>query len=398
MNRDREVPSGQRENGDIDVRPLTIALVVDTIGNHGNGTSNSALQYAQELERQGHHVRLVGIGSQEYPAKVNRIPLVSHIAARQQMQFAKPSDTLFRTAFAGVDVVHIYMPFSFGRRARIIAQEMGIPVTAGFHVQPENVLYSAGPLRFVPGASRFIYWLFKRWLYRYVDHIHTPTQMIAEELRKHHYDAKLHAISNGYSPRFVPRQPRAAADIRPPYRVAASGRLSLEKSQITLIKAISLCRHGSDIELSICGTGPMRRYLQMRAKRLLNSPVRIGFQPNDRMPGLLRSQDLLVHASVVDIESLSVMEGIGSGVVPIIARSGLSAASQFALTDQSLFEARNAQQLADRIDWWLDHPMELVSWERKYARFAAQRYSVEFSVRQFIEMERESIAEYESSH
>lgn len=40
-----------RENGieeSID-RPLTIALVVDTVGNQGNGTSNSALQWAAEL-------------------------------------------------------------------------------------------------------------------------------------------------------------------------------------------------------------------------------------------------------------------------------------------------------------------------------------------------------------
>ena len=90
-----------RENGieeSID-RPLTIALVVDTVGNQGNGTSNSALQWAAELERQGHHVRLVGIGAPEYPARVNKVPLVSWVAAKQLMQFAEPSDTLFRTAF-----------------------------------------------------------------------------------------------------------------------------------------------------------------------------------------------------------------------------------------------------------------------------------------------------------
>ena len=32
-------------------RPLTIAMVVDTSGNRGNGTSNSALQWAEELKR-----------------------------------------------------------------------------------------------------------------------------------------------------------------------------------------------------------------------------------------------------------------------------------------------------------------------------------------------------------
>ena len=70
-------------------RPLVIALVVDTAGNEGNGTSNSALQYAKELRRQGHTVRLVGIGSPEYPIRVRHIPLVSWIAAKQQMQFAQ---------------------------------------------------------------------------------------------------------------------------------------------------------------------------------------------------------------------------------------------------------------------------------------------------------------------
>ena len=53
-----------RENGieeSID-RPLTIALVVDTVGNQATVPPIRTLQWAAELERQGHHVRLVGIG------------------------------------------------------------------------------------------------------------------------------------------------------------------------------------------------------------------------------------------------------------------------------------------------------------------------------------------------
>ena len=258
-----------RENGieeSID-RPLTIALVVDTVGNQGNGTSNSALQWAAELERQGHHVRLVGIGAPEYPARVNRVPLVSWVAAKQLMQFAEPSDTLFRTAFQGVDVVHIYMPFKFGRRAAKVAHQMGIPVTAGFHLQPENVLYSAGPLRRIPGISSFLYWLFKHWLYKHIDHIHVPTEMTASLLRAHGYKAKLHVISNGYSPVYSPKKPAdpdASAPV--PFRVIASGRLASEKDQITLIKAVSMSRHAGDIQLVIAGTGPLKQYLKFRGQ------------------------------------------------------------------------------------------------------------------------------------
>lgn len=377
-------------------QPLTIALVVDSIGNQGNGTSNSALQWAAELERQGHHVRLVGVGAPEYPARVNKVPLVSWFAAKQQMQFAEPSDTLFRTAFAGCDVVHIYMPFKFGRHAARVARRMGIPVTAGFHLQPENVLYSAGPLRFIPGAVPFLYALFRLWLYRRIRHVHVPSEMTAGLLRQHHYHAHTHVISNGYSPRFTPEGPEGAPESRTParvpFRIVASGRLAHEKDQITLIKAIAMCRHASDIQLIIAGTGPLKHYLRFRAGWLPRH-AEIGFHRNADMPALLRSCDLFVHCSIADIESVSVIEAMACGLVPVIATSERSAASQFALLDESLFPVRDAALLARRIDWWIDHPDELVSWGETYAAHTKEHYSVEASVRAFVAMEREAIAE-----
>ena len=258
--------------------PLTIAMVVDTSGNRGNGTSNSALQWAQELERQGHHVRLVGIGAPEYPARVNHVPLVSWVAKKQQMQFAEPSDTLFRKAFDGVDVVHIYTPFRFGQHACKVAKQMGIAVTAGYHVQPENVTYSAGPLKYVPGIDSFIYWLFDIWLYRKIDHVHVPTELGASLLRSHGYKSKLHVISNGYESRFTPKRQRKADEPSPvPFRIVASGRLTNEKNHVALIRAIARCRHAQDIELVIAGTGPLKKRLQRMAGRLLSRPASIGF-------------------------------------------------------------------------------------------------------------------------
>ena len=375
-------------------RPLTIVLVMDTIGTKGNGTSNSALQYARELERQGHHVRLVGLGSEEYPARENYVPLVTWVAKKQHMQFAAPSDTLFRTAFAGADVVHLYLPFAFGRRAYKIARDMGIPVTAGFHLQPENVSYNAGPIRYIPGINDFLYWLFKHWLYKRIDHIHTPTEMIASQLRAHGYQGHLHVISNGYSPRFTPKSQRKPGQREPlPIRVVASGRLAKEKDHITLIRAVAQCRHAERIELHIAGTGPRQRYLRRQAKRLLPRPSSIGFHRNADMPAFLRSCDLLVHPSIVDIESLSVIEGMASGLVPVIAQSELSAASQFALTDESLFPVGDATALADRIDWWLDHPRELAAWGARYAEHTQNHYSIESCVNKFVAMEREAIAD-----
>lgn len=375
-------------------RPLTIAMVVDTSGNRGNGTSNSALQWAEELKRQGHTVRLVGIGAPEYPARVNHVPLVSWVAKKQQMQFAEPSDTLFRTAFRGVDVVHIYTPFRFGQHACKVAKQMGIAVTAGYHVQPENITYSAGPLKYIPGIDKFIYWLFNLWLYRKIDHVHVPTELGASLLRSHGYKSKLHVISNGYESRFTAKTQHDAGKSAPvPFHIVASGRLTNEKNHVALIHAIARCRHAQDIELTIAGTGPLKKKLQRLAARLLSRPASIGFHKNTEMPALLRSGDLLVHPSIADLESVSVIEGMAAGLVPVIASSPLSAAGQFALRDESLFPVDDVEALARRIDWWVDHPDELSEWGEIYAEHTKEHYSVAASVRKFVAMEREAIAD-----
>lgn len=375
-------------------RPLTIAMVVDTSGNRGNGTSNSALQWAEELKRQGHTVRLVGVGAPEYPARVNHVPLVSWVAKQQQMQFAEPSDTLFRIAFQGVDVVHIYTPFRFGQHACKVAKQMGIAVTAGYHVQPENITYSAGPLKYIPGIDSFIYWLFNLWLYRKIGHVHVPTELGASLLRSHGYKAKLHVISNGYEARFTPKTQRDAGKSAPvPFHIVASGRLTNEKNHVALIQAIARCRHAQDIELTIAGTGPLKKKLQRLASRLLSRPASIGFHKNTEMPALLRSSNLLVHPSIADLESVSVIEGMAAGLVPVIASSPLSAAGQFALRDESLFPVDDVEALARRIDWWIDHPDELSKWGKVYAEHTKEYYSVEASVHKFIAMEREAISD-----
>lgn len=385
----------ERQGSIVSEKPLTIAMVVETSGNRGNGTSNSALQWAEELEKQGHHTRLVGIGAPEYPARVNHIPLVSYISSKQQMQFAEPSETLFERAFDGADIVHIYMPFRFGRYARKTAHRMGIPVSAGFHVQPENVSYSAGPLKYVPGFNGFLYRLFNHWMYSHVEGIHVPTQLGAQLLRSHGYTTPIYVISNGYEERFKAKQQRPGnQEPQKPYRIVASGRLSNEKNHVELIEAISRSAHADDIELTIAGTGPIKKKIIKKAAKLLKNPSSIGFHKNADMPALLRSQDLMVHPSIADLESVSVIEAMASGLVPVIADSDLSAAGQFSMCPQSSYPVGDVDALAQRIDWWLDNPRALNEWGATYAQHTKENYSVESSVRQFVQMEREIIAAY----
>ena len=378
---------------------LTIALVVDTLGEEGNGTSNSAVQFAAELERQGHQVRLVGIGApvEEYKAEERYVFGATEFACPHQIAFAQPDEALFEHAFDGVDIVHIYLPFAFGKAAARYCRKHNIPVTAGFHVLAENIVSNAPFLGIIPGIIPALYGWMRRTFYRKIRHVHTPTEMTKRILRARKYTNKLHVFSNGYDDvlfRARPiMEPRAQKKLQSKnFVICSAGRLSKEKSHETLIKAVALSVHKDDIEVRIAGSGPHEKKLRKMASDLLQpDQLSISFVEHEQMGEFFTQADLFVHASSIDIEGISAIEAMAVGVVPVIARADLSAASGFALCKESVFDYGDAQQLAQKIDWWIEHPAERLQWGMKYARHTHDYYSLAASVRAFIEMERQAI-------
>ena len=102
--------------------------------------------------------------------------------------------------------------------------------------------------------------------------------------------------------------------------------------------------------------------------------------------------DLYVHAADVEIEAMSCMEAFASGLVPVIANSPTSATPQFALDERSLFEVGNSKELAEKIDWWLEHPQEREQMEFRYAELG-KKYALEDCVRQAEAMFEQAVRE-----
>ena len=169
------------------------------------------------------------------------------------------------------------------------------------------------------------------------------------------------------------------------------GRLAREKCQRTLLQAVALSRHADAIQVHVAGAGPLEGELRRLGERLPHPPD-IGFHDRASLVELIRACDLYVHCSVVDSEAISCIEAFSCGCVPVIARSALSATAQFALDERSLFPARDAHELAARIDWWVEHLRERAQASRAYAK-AGEAYRVESCVARFLEMERAAIAD-----
>jgi len=298
--------------------------------------------------------------------------------------FAWPRTRTLEAAFGGVDVVHLQFPFLLGFRGLRIAKRMGLPVVAGFHVQPENMFYNLG-IRSEKAVHR-LYRFFVEKYYNHASAVVCPSAFAEAELKRHGLTAPSVVVSNGIAPQYRPTEERKEDVGDENFVVLTVGRLAKEKRHDVLIDAVSLSRHRSRIRLMLCGKGPVRNKIIRMGKRLPHPP-RV-FSPSDEeLIRLYNTADLYVHASEIELEGMSVLEAMGCGLPVLLSNSRSSASRQFAPDEQFLFEANDPRSLAERIDYWIEHPQALRAAAERCLQTARQ-YRIEDSVRRIEEVYR----------
>lgn len=366
---------------------MKILIAIDTYQTNNNGTSISAQRYASTLRQHGHQVRILSVDSDDYRLSERHIYPFNRLIHKHGFRFAnslsRRSVATIHEAVSWCDMVHCMMPFVLSNRVKKMADRLGKPATAAFHIQPENITSSLrlGKVRWV---TDMLYTLFYQLVYKHFHHVHTPSQFMADELRKHGYDMHLHPISNGIDPSFCYRKEPKDAQWKDSYLILMTGRLSVEKRQDLLLKAVRHSKYADRIQLVFAGQGPLYRTYRWMGHRLPHKPV-FGYYSRAELQHLLAQADLYVHASDMESEAIGCIEAFAMGVVPVISDSSLSATRQFALCDHSLFLAGSARSLASRIDYWIEHEEEKRQMERVYAKHA-NAYHLENCVAAFEQM------------
>ncbi len=368
---------------------MIITLVNDTFNINNNGTTISAMRFAKALKSHGHTIRIVACGVPDKSGVDTEsgmemfyvpeliLPVASRLAHQQSTLFAKPVHAVLEKAIKGADVVHIYQPWPLGKAAQRIARRLRVPAIAAFHIQPENITYNIG-LGWFPPAAHLIYYILYLAFYHRFKHIHCPSKFIAAQLRSHGYRARLHVISNGVAPEFFPGSSRERQEGEP-YKVLMVGRLSAEKRQDILIRAVQKSKNAQNIQLYFAGSGPRLRHLKRMGAKLPHPPV-FGYYNQSDLIDLIRSCDLYVHASDIEIEGISCIEAFSCGLVPVISNSKRSAAAQFALGEEHLFKAGSPASLAEKMDAWISDPEKLTKAGKMYSEYA-KTYALDQSIR-----------------
>ena len=364
---------------------LRIAFVADTLHSSAGGGILSG-EFVVARLRRDHDVVTVAVDGDDVLPTLD-LPF----RAMHEMRFvmARPDRAVLARAFAGVDVVHLQFPFWLSFAALEEARRLHRPVVAAFHVQPENALHNVG----IHSAwlNDGIYRVLVERFYNKVDAVLCPTAFAAQKLRDHKLTAPTAVISNGVPPDVagaMAADPPRHGPRTGPFSLLAVGRFAAEKRQDVIIEAVRRSRHRDEIRLTLSGWGPLEAELKRLASTLPNG-AEIGFLSREALLERYRTADLFVHAGEVELEGMSVLESMSSGLPALIADAPESAASKLALDDFT-FPAGDAAALAAKIDALIETPARL-DVARELYRARARQFDFDASVEKLVELYRKVI-------
>ena len=359
---------------------MNITIVCDVLGEANNGTSLAAYNLINTLVEKGHNVKVFcpdpdKMGRQGYYIlrELNVGPLNGYLK-KNGVSLARGDKTVIYQACKDADIVHGLVPFSASKRALKFCHKNGIPFTAGFHMQAENftshIFMMASNL--VNKATYSYLW---STYFNKVDGVHYPTEFIRDYVKEYNKkNVPAYVISNGVNFKyFYPNKVERPDNLKGKFVIIMSGRLSKEKNQQELLYAVKRSKYEKDIQIMLTGDGPRRKYLMKLIKKLnfTNPPIQKLYK-HEELHDALWMGDLYVHTSIVEIEAISCLEAIACGMVPVIADSRKSATRKFAIDDRCLYKSRSTRDLAEHIDYWVEHPEERKELSNKYQEFIKQ--------------------------
>lgn len=351
---------------------MTITVVSDVLGAENNGTTIAAMNLIRHLKSAGHTVRVLCAdqdkkGEENYyiVPNLNLGKPLNRYVERVGVTLSKPEKETIKRALEGADIVHLMFPFLLSFKTAKMAHEMGLPITAGFHMQAQNFT-SYIKMNWCAPANHAVYKIAWRNLYRYADAIHYPTnfirQIFEKEIKK---STNGYVISNGVHSYVEKRNTQKPAEIANKIVILTTGRYSREKAQDVLIKAISLSNHKDNIQLILAGQG-VKEKLYKKLSRKLPVPPIFKLYSRRELIDMLNSCDIYVHPAEMELEGIACLEAIACGKLTVVSDSSLSATKDFAVDSRCIFKAGDPEDLARVIDYFIDNRKERELCEKKY--------------------------------
>ncbi len=315
---------------------MRVALFTETYLPHINGVVTHVKILKEGLEKLGHQVLVV---TADYNTRKHYIKDgVLHCPAKQMRRFynfgAAAPISERRLKFIrdfNPDIIHIHNEFGIGISGVMAAKILKKPLVYTLHTMYDEYIYYVAPPLFVGPMTRFSH-RYIRILAKSASTLTGPSQKCAEYFKQAGVDKAVNVIPNSveldaFKPENISEERKAA--FRAKYHISDDqmiacfvGRLGREKSVDVILDNWAACITPEDkIHLIVIGDGPCKEELEEQAERLgISDMVTFtGMVPHEELPPYLASCDVYITASLSDTNSISMLEGMATGL-PVLQR------------------------------------------------------------------------------
>jgi len=269
------------------------------------------------------------------------------------------------------DLIHLHSPDTISWAALKYAKKGNIPIMVTHHTNFCKYL-SYYHLSFLEP----LVWYLLRRLYRQLEIVTTPSQVIAEELIEHKIP-NVQALPWGvdiarFNESFRSQELRKQI-LKPGEKFILSCvcRLTWEKDLRTLAKAYNLLKQNrKDFAMIIAGDGPARKELES----LMPGAIFFGHMEGDKFSQAYASADIFVFPSTTETFGNVTIEAMASGLVPVVANAGGSKALIRDGENGFLTEPQDYKGIAEKVSILLDDDKK-----REQMRQTALKFSKDFT-------------------
>ena len=316
---------------------MRIALFTETYLPHINGVVTHVKILRDGLEQLGHEVLVVTADADAHHHFVEDgvLPGPAHPSKRfynYSLSLPVSSTRLKFVRDFAPDIIHIHNEFGIGMSGLLCAKILRVPLVYTLHTMYDDYIYYIAPKPLVKAATKVSRRYFK-FIAKHSNALTGPSQKCQEYFRLTGLKKDVSVIPNAvevdqFSPREVPEEVKAdlreRCGIRDDSMVACFvGRLGREKSVDVLLDYWKAGVKPEDhIHLVVIGDGPVRPELEEQARALgIEDMVTFtGRVEHEDLPPYYALCDVYVTASLSDTNSISMLEGMCSGL-PVLQRN-----------------------------------------------------------------------------
>lgn len=210
-------------------------------------------------------------------------------------------------------------------------KRMNIPVVGTNHFMPENLVHYLHLPKKAESKITQVAWKDFSKVYGQLDYVTSPTKTAAELLQDIGFDKNVAAVSCGIDrERFNPKN--NGDYLFKKYNISNKkpvmlyiGRLDKDKNVDVIIKSLPKILKSIDTQLIIGGVGKLRKPLEKLAENLgVSEKVKfLGFVSDADLPNIYRIADVFVTTGGAELQCLSALEAVSSGV-PVVAADAVA--------------------------------------------------------------------------